>query len=205
MTGMKERKGRRPDMALALALALALVIGLWGQGAVAQEVNHAGMDHGAMMGSGDPIASTPTLPREPGQGAFAAVAEIVAILMQDPLTDWRLVDITALRAHLVDMDRLITDTVVSERQVPGGVEISVVLGPRDASAALRMVPAHAPVLKGETGWVSVLEDQGERLIWTVTSPGDGIRIRALGFFGLMALGDHHRAHHIALARGAPMH
>lgn len=50
-----------------------------------------------------PAASQPT---EPGQGAFAAIAEIVALLSADTSTDWSRVDITALREHLVDMNQL---------------------------------------------------------------------------------------------------
>src|SRR5438046_3161300 len=42
-------------------------------------------------------------PREPGQSAFAAIQEIVALLEADPGTDWTKVDIEALRRHLVDM------------------------------------------------------------------------------------------------------
>ena len=43
-------------------------------------------------------------PTEAGQGAFAAIQEIVAILEADPDTDWSKVDIDALRQHLVDMN-----------------------------------------------------------------------------------------------------
>ena len=43
-------------------------------------------------------------PREPGQVAFAANQEVVAILASDPATDWSKVDIEALRQHLIDMN-----------------------------------------------------------------------------------------------------
>ena len=39
-------------------------------------------------------------PQETGQSAFAALAEIVAILQADPETDWERVDIAGLRRHL---------------------------------------------------------------------------------------------------------
>jgi hypothetical protein len=48
---------------------------------------------------------------------------------------------------------------------------------------------------------------GVRLIVTVADPSDTAavaKIRALGFIGLMATGDHHAAHHMALARGDVM-
>lgn len=70
---------------------------------------------------------------------------------------------------------------------------------------MRMVPAHAPVLAAETGWNSVARDDGTELVWRVTSTSDEVKIRALSFFGLMATGNHHREHHLALARGQAPH
>ncbi|MBV1866615.1 MAG: hypothetical protein KUG69_01725 [Marinosulfonomonas sp.] len=140
-------------------------------------------------------------PQEPGQGAFAAIAEIVKILGNDPATDWSRVNITALRDHLLDMDLLITDTQVVTTPIAGGLEMSV----SAAGASGRMVPAHGPVLAGETGWTSSQTRSGDTVIWRVTSPNDEAKIRALGFFGLMATGDHHRAHHLAMATGASPH
>lgn len=146
-----------------------------------------------------------TLPQEPGQGAFAAISEIVEILAKDRATDWTRVDISALRAHLLDMDRLITETEVTQSSQHGAVVFHITLPDRD-SAALRMVPAHAPVLASETGRTSTVEDQGDALIWTVTAPATDLpKLHALGFFGLMATGNHHRAHHLALARGEQLH
>jgi hypothetical protein len=48
---------------------------------------------------------------------------------------------------------------------------------------------------------------GVRLLVTAPDPADAAvvaRIRGLGFIGLMATGDHHTAHHMALARGDAM-
>jgi len=142
-----------------------------------------------------------TGPQEPGQGAFAAIAEIVKILGNDPATDWSRVDIAALRDHLLDMDLLITDTKVVTTPIAGGLEMSV----SASGASGRMVPAHGPVLAGETGWLSSQTQQGDTIKWRVTSPDDEAKIRALGFFGLMATGDHHRAHHLAIATGTSPH
>jgi len=72
-------------------------------------------------------------------------------------------------------------------------------------AVSRMVPAHAPVLAAETGWSSTAVSTDDDIVWTVTSPDDGDIIRALGFFGLMAIGNHHQAHHLALATGQMAH
>ena len=164
------------------------------------QMNHGQMDHGAMHAS--PASE---LPGEPGQGAFAAISEIVAMLAADPETDWSKVDIDALRSHLVDMANLVTKTSVETRDILGGIEIIMDKPGPDEGAALRMVPAHAPVLAGETGWTSEVSDAGDHLVWRVVSDADEAKIRALGFFGLMAIGDHHRAHHLSIATGKPMH
>lgn len=140
-------------------------------------------------------------PQEPGQSAFAAIAEIVKILSNNPATDWSKVDIRALRDHLMDMDMLITDTKVVSTPIAGGLEMSV----SASGASGRMVPAHGPVLANETGWSSSQTLTGGTIKWRVTSPDDEAKIRALGFFGLMATGDHHRAHHLAIATGASPH
>ena len=140
---------------------------------------------------------------EPGQGAFAAISEVVARLLADPHTDWSRVDIGALRAHLVDMDRLVLDAAPEVETVEGGLRITVALGGAATGAAGRMVPAHAPVLAAETGWRSEAARGADAVVWTVTAPDAKAtaRIRALGFFGLMAVGDHHRAHHLTIATG----
>jgi hypothetical protein len=57
-------------------------------------------------------------PAEAGQGAFAAIAEIVALLEADPNTDWSKVNIAALREHLVDMDELTLNAVAQEESIP---------------------------------------------------------------------------------------
>ena len=43
----------------------------------------------------------PSIPTEPGQGAFGALHEIVRILEADPRIDWSKVDLDALREHLI--------------------------------------------------------------------------------------------------------
>lgn len=142
---------------------------------------------------------------EPGQGAFAAIAEIVTLLRQDPATNWKYVDIDGLRTHLVDMDVLMTDTIVSTVQITNGIEMTIQLGDRAGEAARRMVPAHGPVLASETGWVSEVEETKTTLIWRVVSAPEAHVISALGFYGLMAVGDHHTVHHLSLAQGKMVH
>lgn len=144
---------------------------------------------------------------EPGQGAFAALSEVVRLLEADPDTDWTRVDIAGLRMHLVDMDRLVTDAVVTETRVQGGL-VAEATGDAHAVAALRrMVPAHAAQLARDDRWTVAAHETATGVALRVTSddPAVAARIRGLGFFGLMASQDHHRAHHLAMARGQSVH
>ncbi|MCA8883441.1 MAG: hypothetical protein KDA50_06805 [Rhodobacteraceae bacterium] len=168
----------------------------------AQHANHA--DH---AGHALPGSEAANLPSEPGDGAFAAIAEIVALLSGDPATDWTRVDIDGLRQHLVDMNQLIVGANVRAEPLPDGLRMRIDTQGRAGEAAARMVPAHGPVLAAETGWQSEVTDDGDHLVWTVTSADEAAaaRIQALGFFGMMATGDHHRAHHLALAQGEMVH
>ncbi len=68
-----------------------------------QHHDHSAAQHAA---HGTKPSSTKAVPREPGQSAFAAIQEIVAILEADPETDWSRVNIEALRNHLADMDNV---------------------------------------------------------------------------------------------------
>ena len=148
------------------------------------------------------------LPTLPGQDAFGAIQEVVALLEADPETDWSQVDIDALRDHLIDMNRLILDARVERRRVEGGVEYRV-LGDDDATrgAIERMVPAHAAMMNGRDGIGSRVEPTEGGVVLTLTSddPATVERLVALGFFGYMARGDHHRPHHLAMARGESPH
>ena len=144
---------------------------------------------------------------EPGQGAFAAIQEIVAILEADPATDWSKVDLPALRQHLADMNALAVSAKVTEREVPGGFEATISGAGRAGAAARRMVPAHALVLAKVEGWkVSVKAPAGGNIVLRVTSFDPRLlpRIRGLGFFGMMVTGAHHQSHHLAIARGEGM-
>lgn len=161
-------------------------------------VDHAGHDGQTHLGVGL---------TEPGQGAFAALSEVVQVLEADSTTDWRNVDLTGLRMHLVDMDRVILDTDVTQTELPDGILASAT-GDRQTIAALRrMVPAHAAQLALDERWkVTAVETQtGAQLRVTSDDPAVAARIKGLGFFGLMASQDHHREHHLMMARGANAH
>ena len=175
------------------ALILALLL------AAPAAAQHA---HGAAHG-GD----ASTVPTEPGQGAFAALSDVVALLEADPATDWATVDLDALRAHLVDMDLLATRAEVRTQRLPDGLRAVATGDAQTARALERMVPAHAAELAADPSWTAegVATAEGATLTVTADDPATVARIHGLGFFGLMASRDHHRAHHLALARGGSPH
>lgn len=148
-----------------------------------------------------------TILTETGQGAFAALSEVVRVLEADPDTNWGKVDLMDLRAHLVDMDRLVSDTIVKETALPDGLS-AMAKGDIDTIATLRrMVPAHAAQLAQDDRWTveSIDAENGVELRVTSSDPAVVARIKGLEFFGLMASQDHHREHHMMMARGQDAH
>lgn len=149
--------------------------------------------------------SSNDLPTEAGQGAFATIAEIVAILTDDPATDWSKVDIEALRQHLIDMDNVTLRASVAVEEVVGGARfVATSADPAVVGSIRRMVTAHAATMTGSGGWTMTAEDMAAGAALTVTGQ-DADRIRALGFLGVMTVGMHHQAHHLALAKGQMPH
>lgn len=162
------------------------------------------MDH-VTHAQDQPLQNTNLI--EPGQGAFAALSEVVRVLEADPNTDWGQVDLAGLRSHLVDMDRLVSDTSVEETELPNGLS-AMATGDTDTIATLRrMVPAHAAQLAQDDRWTfeTIDAENGVELRVTSDDPAIVARIRGLGFFGLMASQDHHREHHMMMARGEDAH
>ena len=129
------------------------------------------------------------------------------VLEADPETDWSQVNLGALRDHLVDMDRLVTPTTVKELKLTNGVRV-LASGDADKIATLRrMVPAHAAELAKDGRWNVEVTENAESVELTVTSEDIAViaRIKGLGFFGLMASQDHHKEHHMMMARGGNAH
>ncbi|WP_299416945.1 hypothetical protein [uncultured Sulfitobacter sp.] len=163
-----------------------------------------GMDHSVHQ---QEQAVTGAVLSEPGQGAFAALSEVVRVLEADPKTNWAQVDLAGLRAHLVDMDRLVMDAVVMEADLPDGIS-AIATGDAGTIATLRrMVPAHAAQLARDGGWTVAASETSDGIKLSVTSeiPVVVAKIKGLGFFGLMASQDHHREHHFMMARGIDAH
>jgi len=147
---------------------------------------------------------------QPGQDAFAAIAEIVGALDADPQTDWSRVDLERLRQHLVDMSEVVLRSEVQQKPVPGGLAMEVTGTGRTERAILAMVVPHAGELDRTPAYAARTEPipGGVRLTVTAKNPGDGkvvARLRGLGFAGLLTEGAHHRPHHLAMARGDTLH
>jgi hypothetical protein len=183
------RKESRFMKAISIALAFALLtVGV----APAQ-------DHGAMMAGG--------VPNETGQATFAAIQEIVTLLDANPATDWAKVDIEALRQHLIDMNNVTLGAVVEAAEMEGSVRFSVSGDGPVRESVRRMVMAHAVTMNGFDGWKFAAESSDSGAVLTVSPPDQAsmVKLRALGFIGMMTRGMHHQQHHWMLATGMGPH
>ncbi len=145
-------------------------------------------------------------PTRAGQEAFATIAEIVRLLDADPRTDWSKVNIEALRQHLADMDDVTLRAEVRSEAVEGGASFHVSGSGRVRDAIRRMAMSHGSTVTPADGftWSAAHADDGARVTVTARDLSDArmtTRIRALGFVGLLALGDHHTVHHMGIASG----
>jgi predicted RNA binding protein YcfA (HicA-like mRNA interferase family) len=146
------------------------------------------------------------IPTQPGQDAFGTIQEIVRLLEADPETDWSKVNITALREHLIDMDEVTMRARAAERALNDGIEITITGQGRTLAAIKRMVPAHAQEL-ASLGWSAKTQDlpNGVKLVVTASDPSQVVKIKALGFIGIMVQGTHHQVHHLMMAKGEFSH
>lgn len=182
-------------MKLIMVLVMAMLAG-------PVSAQHAG--HGSGGHDSHGTQSSTVAPVQPGQSAFAAIQEIVEILRADPMTDWAQVDIDGLRAHLVDMDNVTLRAKVQRQPIKGGMAFLVSSEDPEIIASIqRMVVAHAQVMNGVDGLNMRASQRPYGAMLGVV--GDEDRIKGLGFFGLMATGMHHQAHHLAMARGGHPH
>ncbi len=199
-------------MGKALSVVLGCVVGTIGvvPAALAQTApapSHPG--HGVGGAHADHSLRHPTTgrtPSSPGQDAFGAIAEVVAILDADPATDWSRVDLERLRRHLIDMNEVMLRASVAATPVPAGLAMEVTGAERTAAAIRAMLVPHAQELDRMTALRARAEiiPGGVRLTVTARDASDAkaiARVRALGFAGLLALGAHHGPHHLAMARG----
>jgi hypothetical protein len=186
-----------------LPIMIALAIGCAAGYAVATEKqNHKGHNIGDAE-----MHDIPRLPTEPGQSAFAAIAEIVSILESDPNTDWSKVNLNALREHFIDMNALTLGANVAMSENEESIVFEAVGTGVTIRALQNMVPAHANELNKMANWQAMGEatEKGAVLTITPNKSTELTRIKALGFFGLMATGAHHQPHHLGMARGTMAH
>lgn len=170
----------------------------------AATTDHATMDHEAHMKA--LAACAGARPTQRGQAAFAAITEVVQLLKDDPNTDWSKVDIEALRQHLIDMDDVMMRAAVVQRPVTGGIDIDISGTGRTIDAIRRVVIKHAVMLDQSPEYHATAREtpNGAHLAVTAKRSANArlvAQIRGLGFAGLLTEGDHHAAHHMAVARG----
>lgn len=186
----------------ALVGAAFIIGGVTGFAIAANETDHSGHESHNQHGS-----ITSVMPLEQGQSAFAAIAEIISILERDPSTDWSKVNINALREHLVDMNALTLDADVFMMEKEGAVIFEVKGSGNTLRALQNMVPSHATELDKMGVW-RVKGEANEYGATLTIKPNDKLdlqKIKALGFFGLMATGAHHQPHHLGMANGSMVH
>ena len=147
------------------------------------------------------------MPKEVGDAGFAAIAEIVSLLSNNPDTDWAKVNINGLRDHLVMMNQLVSGATVDEQVIDNGMRFSVTGEAVVLKAIQQMVPAHAVELNkmNEFTVTTAPIERGVALEVVGNNRATHAKIKGLGFFGLMAMGSHHQMHHMMMATGNGHH
>lgn len=146
---------------------------------------------------------------EAGNDAFGTIQEVIKKLNADPNTQWKDVNIEALRGHLVDMHNMtINVDVLSQVPIKDGLKATIEPTTKRANEALqRVFSAHPKMLTMETGWTMQVTKEYENYTLTITTTKkeEIDKIRALGYIGIMAWGDHHQPHHWMMATGKNPH
>jgi hypothetical protein len=192
----------RNRLVLGLIVAVAVTTGAVVAGStLGNAQNNTDMNHVQHMHGSE--AAIPTMP---GQEVFGTIQEVVRILEADPATDWSKVNIAALREHLIDMDEVTMRAVASERVFDSGIEFTITGQGRTLDAIKRMVPAHTHELVA-LSWQARTEDlpNGVKLIVATTDLRQLVKLKALGFIGIMVQGSHHQLHHLMMAKGEFTH
>lgn len=196
---------------LLFALVFLLPLGAFGQSAEhypPQGSMPRGHMQMVMHGRGQASQSDDSVrrPIQPGQAAFAAIQEIMQILEADPHTDWPKVNIEALRQHLIDMNNVTLSAKVKNESINDGMRFIVTGTGPIVNSIRRMISAHAATVDGFGGWRSTAENINDGAALEVHVPDrDLIKLKALGFIGVMTRGMHHQEHHLMIARGAHPH
>ena len=188
-----------------IVTAATLMLPLAAQAQSADRMSHSGMPH---VDQGVGIERTMDVTaREPGQGVFAAIQEIISLLESDADTDWTKVNINGLRQHLIDMDNVTLRADVTATSIEGGKRYFVAGESAIRGSIDRMINGHAETMNGVNGMNISSETVPDGTIMTVTfaAPEDLSKLEGLGFIGVMALGMHHQDHHLMVAKGEDPH
>ncbi|MFP4228348.1 MAG: hypothetical protein ACLFTE_05925 [Salinivenus sp.] len=191
-------------------LPVTVVLLLLGTGLMGAPLDARAQAPHDMHAADDSSAHSRDLPLEaPGQSIFGTVQEAIRTLEADSSTDWSEVNVAALHQHLKDMQRVALDVdVEAQDPIDDGVQLRVRPENEAARSSLeRVLDAHPHMLKQEAGWtMDVQEDSGAYVLRTTTEDGADVeKIRALGYMGLLAYGQHHQRHHWHLVRGQQPH
>lgn len=186
---------------IGLLIVIVAVVSVVAKEKVEMNHNQHNMNHSQHAGH------SKQMPTELGQAGFAAIAEIVSLLSNDPATDWTKVDINGLREHLLFMNQLVSGAIVKEQTITGGRRFTVTGTGTVLEAIQQMVPAHAVELNkmSEFNTAAAPIDQGVILDVVGKDSATNAKVKGLGFFGLMALGSHHQRHHLMMALGNGHH
>lgn len=183
-----------------------LLLALLGGSDSAFAQHHGGQHQGTSEGA---QAAESTVLQAPGHDVFGTVQEAIRRLEADSTTDWSEVNVQRLHRHLRDMHQVALNVAVEEQaSIANGVRLRVRPEGKDADASLeRVLDAHPHMLKQETGWTMAVEETGDTYVLRVTTDDadDTDKIRALGYMGLLAYGNHHQRHHWHLVKGQHPH
>lgn len=180
---------------------IKIVLYLW----IAVSASAVGQTHKGHTGGMSHAHASTELPSETGQSAFAAIAEVVTLLENDPHTDWSTIDIDALRDHLVNMNQLTLSASVTTQELDQQtIQFQVSGQARTLQAIQAMIPTHAQMVSTLNDWgiVVINKPDGVTLEVSPRSTEDYIKLKALGFFGFITIGAHHQFHHLQIAKGA---
>lgn len=187
-------------MLKSIVTAAALMLPLAAQAQPVAQAHNSGMSH-VEHRVGNERAKDASV-REPGQGAFAAIQEIVSLLESDADTDWTKVNINGLRQHLIDMDNVTLRAEVTATSIAGGKRYLVTGAGAIRDSVDTMIKGHAETMDGVNG---MNISAATMMTVTVAEPADLSKLEGLGFMGVMALGTHHQEHHLMIAKGEAPH
>ena len=179
-----------------------------------KKIHHANMEHSSDHDHDKKIYKH-TIDRKPttvlteaGTDPFAVIQEAITLLEANPDTDWSMVNIEALRLHLVEMQDMTLNVNVIQQPINFGFQAVITPTTKRALQSMsRIFSAHPSIIKEETGWDMFVTDNNGIFTIEVTSNQlqEVDKIRGLGYIGIMAYGNHHQPHHWAMASGDNPH